>query len=141
MRLPSRQRIIRYAASRQNRLPQGLNSLGLRALREQLFRPGDTWHCGDAPLVVIFHLIPIGLDDRIALLDRLGLLGMVDALKPVRILREEINTAGQAVNIVLQLGLLPGFDRRQSLFRLVAHMELLQLLVRPFYRDLPGPAR
>ena len=76
---PFRHRILPDPAGVQDRLPELLHRLRGPQLREHLLGPGLAGNRGDAPLIFVLHLIPVGLDDGIAGLLGLGDLGLVDA--------------------------------------------------------------
>ena len=89
---------------------------------------------GNAPLVPVLDLVPVGLDDGELGLLALGQLRLVDALQTVGVLTEQIDAAGNGVHIVLparQLIVLHPGQRGQAA---VPHVELLQGLVVPVHR-------
>ena len=133
---PRGQRIVVHAGGEEDRLPQLFDGPAFRQLREELLGPGRAGYGGDAPLVLVLHLVPVGLDDRVSLPVGLGHFGLVDALQPVRILGIQEDAAGQRVHIVLQARLLPFLDLRQRRHGLVPDVQLFQRLVGKFHLDL-----
>ena len=120
----------------QNGLPQLLHRLRSPQAGEQLLRPRLAGHGGNAPLVPVLDLVPVGLDDGELGLLALGQLRLVDALQTVGILTEQIDAAGNGVHIVLparQLIVLHPGQRGQAA---VPHVELLQGLVVPVHHHL-----
>ena len=123
------------AGSVQDRLPQLFHRLGLAQVGEQLFRPGHTGHSGDTPLVLVLELVPVGLDDLVLGLLGLGHLLLVDALHAVRVLGNQVDAAGDLVDIVLPAGFLPVGDSAQVFLTAPADLDLVQRLIAPVHDD------
>ena len=133
---PLRRRVLPYAAGVQNGLPEPLHRLGHPKLGEQLFCPGVPGHGGDAPLIFVLHFVPIGLDDGISGLGRLGHFGLIDALQAVRVLRDQIEPGGERIGIVLPAGFLIVVHFVQGFLAPVPVVELLEGLVFPLHHHL-----
>lgn len=116
--------------------PQLFHGLRRAQLREELLGPLFTRHSGDAPLIFVLDLVAVALDDGV-----LGLLGLchlllVHAAQAVGVLADEINAAGNGVDIVLPAGLFIVVERGQSLDGAVAHVQLRKRLIAPVDNDL-----
>ena len=128
--------IVGHAGGLQNGLPQLFHGLRRAQLREELLGPLFTRHSGDAPLIFVLDLVAVALDDGV-----LGLLGLchlllVHAAQAVGVLADEINAAGNGVDIVLPAGLFIVVERGQSLDGAVAHVQLRKRLIAPVDNDL-----
>ena len=134
--LPGLHGVVRHTGGEQDGLPQLLHGGAGAHSGEDLLRPGRAGDGGNAPLILVFQLIAVGLHDGIAQLTGLGQLRHVDALQAVGVFGHQVDAAGDHVHIVLQSGLLPLGHLAQRLDGLVAHMELLQGLVIPLHGDL-----
>ena len=135
MLLPRLHGVVRDAGGGQNGLPQLFDSLPLRQLRKELFRPGRAGHGGDTPLILVFDLVAVGTDDLIFFLLRLGELLLIDALQTVGILGDEVDAAGDLLYIVLPAGFLPAFQRGEVLLAAPADVQLVQRLIIPVHND------
>ena len=138
--LPLGHRIVPYTAGVQNGLPQLLHGLAGPDAGEQLLGPGLAGHGGDAPLVLVLHLVPVALDDGVAGLHGLGHLGLVDAVETVGIVGLQEDTAGQHVGIVLPAGFLILVHLVEAALGAIAVVQLLQGLVVPVHHHLAGLA-
>ena len=129
---------LQRAGGREDGLPQLLHRLRLTQTGKQLFCPGLTGDSGNTPLVLVFDLVAVGLDDGEFGLLALGQLLLVDALQAVRVLREQVDAAGNGVHIVLPAGQLVILHSGKSGQAAVTDVELLQRLVVPVHHDLFG---
>ena len=84
----------------------------------------------------IFHLVPVRLDDWIALLRCLSFLALVDSLKSVGIFRIKIDTTGKLINIMLKTCLLPLFYLSKCCNGLMTNMKLLKRLIMEINNNL-----
>ena len=131
---------LQRTAGGQNGLPQLLHRLGLPQAGEQLPGPRFAGYGGDAPLVLVFDLVAVLLNDGILALAALGHLLLIDAVKAVGILAEQVDAAGDGVHIVLPAGLLIVVQPGQGGQGAVAVVQLLQGLVAPVHYHLLGLA-
>ena len=92
----------------------------------------------DAPLIFVFHLIAVRLDDGVKLLLGLHQLFLIDALEAVGILGDQIDAAGKHVHIVLpaRFGVVGQRGKRGQ--ALIADVQLLERLIAPVHDDLLG---
>ena len=138
MRLPRSNRVLRHAGGCENRFPELFDGLARTKAGEELLRPFFARHGGNAPLVLVFNLVAVALDDRVFFLLGLGHLLLIDALEPVGVFGHQVNPTGNRVHIVLPSGFLVVVERRHRRKRPVAHMELFDRLVVPVDDDLFG---
>ena len=133
--LPRSNRVLRHAGGCENRFPELFDGLARTKAGEELLRPFFARHGGNAPLVLVFNLVAVALDDRVFFLLGLGHLLLIDALEPVGVFGHQVNPAGNRVHIVLPSGFLVVVERRHRRKRPVAHMELFDRLVVPVDDD------
>ena len=131
MRLPRSNRVLRHAGGCENRFPELFDGLARTKAGEELLRPFFARHGGNAPLVLVFNLVAVALDDRVFFLLGLGHLLLIDALEPVGVFGHQVNPTGNRVHIVLPSGFLVVVKRRHRRKRPVTHVELFDRLVVP----------
>ena len=136
VRLPRGNGVFRDAGGRENRLPELFDCLAGAQVREELLCPLFAGHCRDAPLVFVFDLVAVALDDRVLLLLRLCHLLLIDALEPVGVFRNQVNPAGNGVDVVLPARLLVVIELRHCGQAAVAHVKLVDRLMAPVDDDL-----
>ena len=134
--LPRGDGIVIHAAGLQNSLPQLFDRLPDAQLREELFCPRRAGHSGDAPLVFIFDLVAVALDEGIEFLTRLCHLLLIDAREPIGISREQVDAAGDGLDVVLPAHILVIVQRRERGEAAIADVGLLQRLIAPIHHDL-----
>ena len=135
---PGLDRVVRHAGGLEDGFPQLFHGLRRAQLREELLGPLFAGHGRDAPLVFVFDLVAVALDDGV-----LGLLGpghllLIDAAQAVGILTDEVDAAGDGVDIVLPAGFLVVIEGGQRLQTAVAHVQLRERLIAPVDDDLFG---
>ena len=138
MGLPCGNGIVVHAGGGQNGFPQLLDGLCLRQVREELLGPRNTGDGCDTPLILVLDLVAVRTDDLVLSLTGLGHLFLIDAAQTVRVLGDQIDAAGDLVNIVLPAGLLPVFQRGEVLLAAPADMELRQRLIVPVHHNALG---
>ena len=135
-RLPRGNGVFCDAGGRENRLPELFDCLAGAQVREELLCPLFAGHCRDAPLVFVFDLVAVALDDGVLGLLGLGHLLLIDAAQAVGILTDEVDAAGDGVDIVLPAGFLVVIEGGQRLQTAVAHVQLRERLIAPVDDDL-----
>ena len=136
--LPSFHGVIRHPGGIQNGFPQLFHSGAGPHAGEYLLGPGSAGNGSNAPLLLIFQLILVGLQNGIAHPAGLGDLFHIDALETVRVLGNQMDPGRHHVYIVLLPCLLPILHGAHGGNAAVAHMELRQRLIVPLYGNLPG---
>jgi len=136
--LPGRDGVIRHAARRKNGLPQLFLGLRRAQLREELLGPGPARHGRDAPLIFVLDLIAVFFHDGIPLLLGLGHLLLIDAAQTVGILGEQIDAAGDDIDIMLPACLFVVGELGHGGKTLAADVDFLQRLILPVHNDLFG---
>ena len=128
--------VVGHAGGLENGFPQLFHGLRRAQLREELLGPLFARHGRDAPLVFVFDLVAVALDDGVLGLLGLGHLLLVDAAQTVGILTDEVDAAGDGVDIVLPAGFLVVIEGGQRLQTAVAHVQLRERLIAPVDDDL-----
>ena len=136
MLLPGGNGIVRDPGGIENVLPQLFNS-GAGALSgEHLLCPGCTGHGGNAPLLLVFPAVNIGLENGIGHSSGLGDLFHVDTLHAIGIFRYQNDAGGNHVAVVFLPCLFPFLHRAQALDGAIAIVNLAQWLIVPLNRHL-----
>ena len=128
--------IARYARGLQNGVPQLFHGLRRTQFREEFLGPLFARHSGDTPLILVLDLVAVALDNGILGLLGLGHFLLVHTAQTVGILADEVDAAGNGVNIVLPAGFFIIIKRRERLERTVAHMQFRKRLITPVNDDL-----
>ena len=128
--------VVGHAGGLENGFPQLFHGLRRAQLREELLGPLFAGHSRDAPLVFVFDLVAVALDDGVLGLLGLGHLLLIDAAQAVGILTDEVDAAGDGVDIVLPAGFLVVIEGGQRLQTAVAHVQLRERLIAPVDDDL-----
>ena len=138
VRFPRGNGIVVHAAGGEDGFPQLFDGLRGAQLREELLGPRRAGNGRDAPLIFVFHLIAVRLDDGVKLLLGLHQFFLIDALEAVGILGDQIDPAGKRVHIVLPARLVVAGERGKCGQAPIADVQLLERLIVPIHDDLLG---
>ena len=91
----------------ENAFPEFFHSCACSELGEYLLRPLLAGNSSDAPLILVSHFILNRLHDGISLLTNFADLLLVDSLKSVRVVGDNVNHSGKGFCHVFELCLFP----------------------------------
>ena len=130
--------VFRNPGCIQDGLPQLFHCGGGAHSGEHLLGPGLSGDGGNAPLLLVFQLILIGLENGVAHSLCLGQLFHIDALQAVGVFGNQVNPGGHGIHIVLLPGLLPLLHRAQRGNAAVTGVDFGQRLIVPLHAYLLG---
>ena len=136
--LPGLDGVVVHPGGKQNGLPELFNGSAGSHARKNLFGPGGTGDGGDAPLLLVFPAVHIGLENGISHSVCLGHLLHVDPFHSIGVLGDQMNPGGEGFAVVFLPGLFPLFHGAQVLHAAIAVVELFQRLIVPLDVDLGG---
>ena len=136
--LPGSDGVLIYTGGKEDRFPELLHGGAGSHAGEYLLCPGRTGDGGNAPLLLIFPAVHIGLQNGIRHSSGLGHFLHVDSLHPVGIFGNQMDASRDGFAVVFLAGFFPLLDGAQILYRTIAVVDFVQGLIVPLDGNLGG---